>query len=284
MGSTRIEKECFMRYVIIFTLVFLHFCGITAAMAKGQATLLVATTTSLQDTGLMEKITSLFTKETGIKVKVIAAGTGEALKMGARGDVDVVLVHAKKEEEKFMAEKNGSERHELFYNFFTPAGPTGDPAGVKKASTAGDAFKTIAAREALFVSRADGSGTHIKEMEIWGQAGITPKGKKWYIESGGGMAQALRVADEKKAYILCDQSTLRVMAGTLSLVPCLEKKDNLKNIYSLILVNPEKNKKVHAVEARKFSQFVRSDRCRELIGAFKSKGGEPLFFLLDGLK
>jgi len=270
-----------MRYVLILTMTFLLFLGASPAMAKDQATLLVATTTSLQDTGLMDRIASLFTQETGIKVKVIAAGTGEALKMGERGDVDVVLVHAKKEEEKFMAAKKGSERHELFYNYFLIAGPPDDPAGIRKSSSAVEACKKIAEKGSLFVSRGDGSGTHIREMDLWGEAGITPKGKKWYTESGGGMAQSLRVAHEKKAYILCDQSTFKVMAETLSLVPCLEKKENLRNVYSLSLVNPDRSKKIHADEAQKFSHFMQGDRCRKLIGSFKSKSGESLFFLLD---
>jgi tungstate transport system substrate-binding protein len=273
-----------MKKTAVIALICFALLGLSQARAADSGSLTIATTTSLQDTGLLEKLTSLFTKETGIKVKVIAAGSGEAIKMGARGDVDLLLVHAKKEEEKFMAEKNGSERHELFFNYFLLAGPASDPAGVKKASTAEEAFKKIAAASTPFISRADGSGTNIKEMEIWEKAGISPKGKKWYTESGGAMAQALRIASEKKAYILCDQSTFQVLQKTLSLAPFLEKQEPLKNIYSVILVNPEKLKKVHSPEAKKFSQFLRSDTCRELITTFKGPGGEKLFFLRDPSK
>lgn len=264
---------------ILFSLLIIlvtSLCAYAAGNNDSAAPLMIATTTSLQDTGFMDKMVARFTKATGIQTRVIPAGTGEALKMGERGDVDVVIVHSRKDEEKFMKKGYGVSRKELMYNHFLIAGPKDDPAGIKAASTPEAAFKKICDRKCTFVSRADNSGTHKKEREIWKNAGITQKGS-WYIESGAGMAQALRLAHEKNGYIFTDESTFNVLRGTLGIVPFPMKSPSLKNTYSVILVNPEKLPKVNYMKAQQFQAFLFRKESRDFIKNFRDKNGNRLY-------
>ena len=274
-----------MKKVVLTLCIVVIVC--LAALAKEsppkKAPLLVATTTSLQDTGFMDELVSRFTKNTGIQVKVIAAGTGEALKMGERGDVDLVFVHSRKAEEEFMKKGFGILRKELMYNYLMIAGPAGDPAGIKKAKTPEEAFKMISSKKCTFVSRADNSGTHKKEMELWNNVRIKPEGS-WYIQSGGSMAQALRMADEKNGYVLTDESSFNVLKSSLSLKPYVTKKQALRNVYSVIIVNPKKLPKVNYKAAQMFKKFLSTGETQNFIKNFKDENGNILFNLCSSKK
>jgi len=232
--------------------------------------LLVATTTSLQDSGLLEALIPVFEKSTGYKAKVIAVGSGEALEMGKRQAADVLLVHAPELEEKFMAEGYGEERREIMSSAFILAGPPADPAGIK-GKTFPEAFRHIAAEQQPFVSRADNSGTHNLEKRIWREIGFEPHGS-WYIEAGQGMGECLLIASEKRAYILSDFPTFYKMSkkGRLELA-VLTSDDHYKNIYSVItLKNP--GGRLNEAGARAFSDFLVSPAAQQLIRDF---GREP---------
>jgi len=261
--------------------VMLFLCMLTCSVfCKDPNPLMVATTTSVQTTGFMDYIAGAFRKKTGIVVKSVAVGTGEALKMGSRGDVDLVIVHSRPDEDKFIRSGCGRDRREIMYNYFMIAGPADDPAGIRSAKTPLEAFKKIADSKSIFISRADSSGTHHAELALWKKLNITPKGK-WYIESGAGADKVLQIASEKKAYALCDESTFIVMAGKLALKPYMERHSALRNVYSVILVNPAKFPKVHASEARKFWEFITGKESQKLIGDFKCPKGIRLFIPIN---
>ena len=241
---------------------------------------MIATTTSIQTTGFMDFLADTFKKKTGITVKSVAVGSGEALKMASRGDVDLVIVHSKPDEEKFVKDGSGRDRKEIMYNYFLIAGPADDPAGIKGVKTPEEAFSRIAKSKSIFVSRADNSGTHHAELAIWKKLNMTPKGP-WYLESGAGADKVLQIASEKKAYALCDESTFTVMSGKIALKPYLGRNSELRNVYSVILVNPAKFPKVHAAEARKFWEFVTGKDCQKLIGDFRCPKGIRLFIPIN---
>lgn len=241
-------------------------------------TLTLATTTSTQDTGLLDALVPTFERQTGIKVKVVAVGSGQALELGRRGDADVLLTHAPAAEEKFMAEGFGSERHPVMHNDFVLAGPKADPARVRDQKSVSDAFGLIAKHGSPFVSRGDESGTHQKEREIWKAAGAGPQGD-WYIRAGAGMAQALRMATEKRAYTLSDRATFLALKGELDLDLLVQGDPLLRNRYTVILVNPKEHPHVRHEAARRFADFLRSAEVQRRIGEFgNDKYGEPLFF------
>jgi len=246
------------------------------AGAAGPAVIL-ATTTSTQDTGLLDVLVPAFEHATGYQVKTIAVGTGAALAMGEKGDADVLLVHAPSAEEAYMAKGRGLERKLLMHNMFILAGPSGDPAKVRGAATAVEAFKRIAATGAPFVSRADDSGTNLKELEIWKAAGITPRGA-WYIKSGSGMADTLHIASQKAAYSLTDDGTFLSQRATLSLVPFLEGAKDLRNIYHVIVVKPIAGRVGNLAGAEAFARYVVSPEGQRVIATFgKARYGRPLF-------
>ena len=232
--------------------------------------LIVATTTSLQDSGLLDVLVPVFEQSTGYKVKVIAVGSGEALEMGKRQAADVLLVHAPELEEKFMAEGYGEERREIMSSDFILAGPPADPAGIK-AKTFPEAFQLIAAAQQPFISRADNSGTHNLEKRIWREIGLEPHGS-WYIEAGQGMGECLLIASEKRAYILSDFPTFYKMSkkGRLELA-VLTSDDNYKNIYSVITLK-KRGGRLNEAGARAFSDFLVSPATQQLIRDF---GQEP---------
>lgn len=237
--------------------------------------LILATTTSTVDTGLLDELVPLFEKENGAQVKTVAVGTGEALKMGERGDADVLLVHSKKSEEELVAKGFGVKRIPVMHNDFVIIGPQDDPAKIK-GSSAVDAFKKIMAAKATFVSRGDDSGTHKKEKAVWEAAQVSPSGS-WYIQSGQGMGETIRIANEKRGYTLADRGTFLASQG-IDLVVLVEKDSILLNPYSVIAVNPEKYPKVNSKGAESFIEFLTSPRIQEMIGEFGvDKYGEPLF-------
>lgn len=249
-----------------------------AAWAAQPVTVVLATTTSTQDTGLLDVLIPAFEgANPGIRLKPIAVGTGEALAMGRRGDADVLLVHAREAEEAFLAQGHGILRLDVMHNDFLVVGPSADPAGVKGRPIL-EALQLVAARKAVFVSRGDRSGTHVKELSLWKQAGVGPAGAPWYVEVGQGMGAAARIASEKRAYILIDRGTFLALRKTLDLVAISEGGDELRNRYGVIVVSPTSHPGVRAREARRFAEWLVSPDSQRLIGEFGAERfGQPLF-------
>ncbi len=240
--------------------------------------LTLATTTSLQDSGLLDVLVPQFRAQTGIEVKVVAVGTGQALELARRGDADVLLAHDQTAEEKFMAEGHGLERRPVMYNDFVLVGAPNDPAGVKGQASIAEAFTRIAGTRSPFVSRGDESGTHAKERAVWRQAGISPEGD-WYIRAGAGMGHVLRLANEKRAYTLSDRGTFLALRKGLDLAILAEGDPLLVNQYSVIVVNPAKHPHVQRQAAQQFADFLLSPETQKTIATFGAdRYGQPLFF------
>ena len=247
--------------------------GASPALAKRNKTplLRLSTTTSTVDSGLLDYILPAFEKKCKCKVEAISAGTGKALKLGENGDVDVVLVHARAAEDKFVDDGFGVNRRDVMYNDFLIVGPSSDPAGIKGDTDADAALKKIADKKKRFISRADKSGTDMKEKELWKVAGVTPSGK-WYLESGQGMGATLTMADELGAYTLVDRATFLSYKAKVDLVALVENGKTLFNPYGVIAVNPRKYPKTHYDLAMKFIDWLTSDEGQELIGSYKVRG------------
>jgi len=243
----------------------------------GSDELILATTTSTQDSGLLDVLIPQFEKEHEYKVKTVAVGSGEALRLAGEGEADVVLAHSPKAEEDFMAAGNGKSRLVVMHNDFIIVGPAGDPAGIKATATAADAFKKIAAAEALFLSRGDQSGTNTKELALWTAAGIQPSGT-WYQETGSGMGATLNVANEKQGYTLSDRGTYLAQKKNLDLDLLVEGDKALFNQYHVIVVDPKKHSNVNAQGARDFASWITSPAVQATIGQFGVKEyGQQLF-------
>jgi tungstate transport system substrate-binding protein len=241
-------------------------------------TLRLATTTSTQESGLLDVLVPEFRQQTGIEVPIVAVGSGQALELGRRGDADVLLTHAPAAEQKFMDDGWGAERRAVMYNDFVLVGPKADRAGITGQASIVDSFARIAEHATPFVSRGDESGTHQKEKEIWQKAGRDPNGD-WYIRAGTGMAQALRMADEKQAYTLSDRATFLTLQKELELVILVQRDPMMQNDYAVLIVSPEKHPHVKAEAARRFADFLTSPATQKLIGEFGvAKFGQPLFF------
>jgi tungstate transport system substrate-binding protein len=253
--------------------------ALPVSAAPAQKNLILATTTSTQDSGLLDVLIPLFEKKTGYFVKTIAVGSGQAMAMGQKGEADVLLVHSPDAEKKFMIEGSGVNRLIVMHNDFIVIGTPADPAGIKETKSTVEAFKKIAAAGSLFLSRGDNSGTHAKENGIWKAAGIKPDGQKWYQQTGLGMGQTLNVAAEKKGYTIADRGTWLSMQAKLGL-PILKEGDPiLLNVYHVIQVNPAKWPKVNAEGAKAFSDFMVSAETQGVVKTFGvEKYGGPLFF------
>jgi len=238
---------------------------------------ILATTTSTQDTGLLDVLVPAFEKSSGYSVKTIAVGTGAALAMGERGDADVLLVHAPSAEEAYMTKGRGLSRLLVMHNAFIIVGPANDPAHVKGAASAQVAFAAIAAAHATFVSRSDDSGTNSKELALWKAAGITPDGA-WYIKSGSGMADTLHIASQKAAYTLTDDGTFLSQRSTLVLSPAVEDVKDLRNVYHVIVVKPIDGRVSNEPGATAFARFLTSSEGQRIIATFgRERFGRPLF-------
>jgi len=239
----------------------------------------VASTTSTEQSGLFKHLLPLFEKKAGFQVRVVALGTGQALDMGKRGDADVVFVHARPLEEKFVAEGFGVKRHEVMYNDFVLIGPKSDPARVVGGRDALEAFRKVRAMQASFVSRGDRSGTHFSELEIWKAAGIDIAKEKgsWYRDTGQGMGPALNTAAGMNAYILADRGTWLSFKNRAELRIVLEGDPRLFNQYGIILVSPAKHPSVKREMGQAFIDWVTSPDGQAAIAAYKI-GGEQLFF------
>jgi len=268
-----------LSFVWILALCLAAFLASSPVSAAGQKNLILATTTSTQDTGLLDVLNPLFEKKTGMFVKTIAVGSGQAMAMGAKGEADVLLVHSPAAEKKFMAEGNGLSRKLVMHNDFVIVGPPSDPAGIKGMKSAAEAFKQIAAKDAVFMSRGDNSGTHAKEKDVWKAAGINPEGQKYYQQTGLGMGQTLSVAAEKKSYTLTDRGTYLSLKKNLGLDILVEADKVLLNVYHVIDVNPAKFPKVNAPGAKAYADFMVSKEVQDVIAKFgMEKYGSPLFF------
>ncbi len=239
--------------------------------------LILATTTSTQDTGLLDVLLPVFEAKYDVQVDVIAVGTGKAIAIAENGDADVILVHARASEDKFVAEGYGVNRKDVMYNDYVLAGSKLDPANVKKAKNAADALSRIAKKQATFVSRGDDSGTHKKELELWKVAGIEPKGS-WYLSVGQGMGTSLTMADEKKAYIIADRGTWLSRKDTVQLQVAFEGDPVMFNPYGIIAVNPERHSHVNYKQAMNLVNWITSAEAQKIIKEF-TIGGEPLFRL-----
>jgi len=259
-----------------------------AAMGSVQAqekTIILATTTSTQDSGLLDVLLPVFEKKTGYFVKTIAVGSGQAMTMGQKGEADVLLVHSPAAEKKFVAEGYGVNRRLVMHNDFIIVGPSEDPAKMRGLKSSAESFKKMASAQALFLSRGDNSGTHAKEKEIWKAAGINPEKEKWYQQTGLGMGQTLNVAAEKKGYTLADRGTYLALKKNLGLDILVEGDAILLNIYHVIEVNPAKWPRVNVPGAKAFADFMVSKETQDMIKTFGAdKFGSPLFFSDAGKK
>lgn len=238
-----------------------------AASPVGSTNLILATTTSLQDSGLLDVLVPAFEKASGYTVKTVAVGTGQALTMGQQGNADVLFVHAPTQEQTFMDAGWGVDRRLVAHNYFWIVGPASDPAGISGTTSGVDAFKKIAAAGATFISRGDNSGTNTKELALWKSAGVTPSGS-WYVQSGQGMGPTLQIASEKSGYTLTDTATFLANQSKLTLTALVKSDTSLINIYSVIAVNPAKWPKVNAAGAKAFEDYVTGSAGQQIIAAF----------------
>lgn len=263
--------------LLFFSLAVSSFLWASTNWGAGpSSSIKMATTTSLENSGLLDRLVPAFERQQGIKVKVIPVGTGKALKLAENGDVDLVFVHAREAEEQFVARGFGVDRKEVMYNFFILLGPPDDPARIEGSPSILETFKKIAAKKAIFISRGDDSGTHQKERELWAQAGIKPGGN-WYLEAGQGMGPTLIMAAQKSAYTLADEATFLAFRDKIRLVPLVSREPSLKNPYSVIAVNPARYKHVNYHGAIAFINWVTSAPGQEIIKGFK-KDSQLLFY------
>ncbi|HEX9333886.1 MAG TPA: substrate-binding domain-containing protein [Anaerolineales bacterium] len=251
----------------------------SATAAPTNSNLILATTTSTQDSGLLDVLIPLFEKESSYKVQTVAVGSGQAMEMGQQGNADVLLVHSPAAEKDFMSAGWGKERALVMHNDFIIVGPASDPAKIKGLSAV-DAFKTIAAAQATFVARADKSGTSTKELGIWKKAELDPATTKpaWYIETGQGMGASLTVTSEKGGYTLTDRATFLANKANLQLEILVEGDNSLLNVYHVITVNPDKWPKVNYEGAMAFYKFMTEPSTQDTISKFGvDKYGQQLF-------
>ncbi len=245
-----------------------------ANSAAAQESIIVQSTTSTQNSGLYDHILPIFEQKTGIDVRVVAVGTGQALENGRRGDGDVLLVHAKPAEQKFVAEGYGVERNDVMYNDFVIVGPADDPARVKGMDDASAALAKIAEEEAVFASRGDDSGTHKKELSLWNAAGVDPTvaSGTWYRESGSGMGATLNTGIGMDAYVMTDRATWISFGNKANHEILVEGDKALFNQYGIIMVNPEKHPNVNVEAAQTFIDWILSEEGQSAIASFKVEG------------
>jgi tungstate transport system substrate-binding protein len=267
------------RSIIVFFLIFIIAFNTSNTGDARQRDIILATTTSTQDSGLLDMLVPVFEKKTGFRVKTIAVGSGQALAMGERGEADLLLVHSPDAEESFMAKGFGVNRRLVMHNDFVIIGPKNDPAKIRGMARAGDAFRKIAQSKSLFISRGDNSGTHALERKLWKKTGFNTEKESWYQQTGLGMGQTIAVADEKFGYTLSDRATYLTLKKRIALAILVEGDTSLMNIYHVIEVNPRKFSRVNAEGARVFSDFWVSPDTQKLIGKFGiDKMGAQLFF------
>ena len=268
-----------MWWVLLSTL----FLTMLPASASAQRSpVILSTTTSTQDSGLLDVLVPLFEQKTGYTVKTIAVGTGQALALAARGEADVVLAHAPSLEKKYVADGKMLDRRLVMHNDFVIIGPADDPAKIKGMKKAADAMKAIASTGSRFVSRGDNSGTHVLEKSLWKLSGVEPRGA-WYIEAGQGMGATLGIADDRKAYTLTDRGTYLAFQKRVRLPILVEGDTPLLNIYSVMRVNPSNGPRINSAGGAAFAEFVLSPETQAVIKTFGvEKYGQPLFVPVAG--
>lgn len=245
--------------------------------AAEQTRLRLATTTSTENSGLLAELIPPYENERGVKIDVIAVGTGKAIKLGMAGDVDVVLVHARSKEDKFVDEGHGVDRRDVMYNDFVLLGPASDPADIRGLADVTDAMARVAVTKSTFVSRGDDSGTHSKEISLWNEAGVMPEGA-WYLEAGRGMGEVIVMATERGGYTLSDRGTYIAFGNKTDLVALVSGDERLFNPYGAIMVNPERHPHVNEALGRDFLDYLVSDQAKGLITGFR-KAGQQLFYV-----
>ena len=256
--------------------------GRPAAPQPGSRTVILSTTTSTQDSGLLEVLVPLFERQTGYTVKTIAVGTGQALALAARGEADVTLAHAPRLEQRYVAEGKMLNRRLVMYNDFVIVGPDADPAAIRGTPRAVDALRKVAGVGAGFVSRGDQSGTHVLERALWKEAGLEPA-RSWYVESGQGMGQTLQIADERRAYTITDRGTYLAFQRRLALVILVERDRPLQNVYAVLEVNPANGPRVNPQGGKAFADFMVAPGTQALIKTFGvDRYGQPLFVPIAG--
>ncbi len=249
-----------------------------------QRDIIFATTTSTQDTGLLDVLIPVFEKKTGFRVKTIAVGSGQAMAMGERGEADVLLAHSPEDEVKFIEQGFGVNRRIVMHNDFVILGPKDDPAKIRGLKSAAEAFRKIAASKSLFVSRGDRSGTHVMEQKLWSKAGINPEGKKWYQQTGLGMGQTLAVVVEKRGYTLCDRATFLSQKNKVDVVVLAEGDAALLNIYHVIEVNRKRFPRINAEGGKAFADFWVAPDTQKMIRDFGIKKYGDILFHPDAVK
>ena len=278
-----------MQALILF-LISLWSLNIVEAAEPTQKNVILSTTTSTQDSGLLGVLVPLFEKQTGYSVKTVSVGTGQALALAAKGDADVALVHAPSLEKQYVAEGKLLNRRLVMYNDFVIIGPKEDPAKVRSSKSASGALKAIEQAKVSFVSRGDNSGTHILEKSLWKAAGIEPKGS-WYIEAGQGMGATLGIANERNAYTITDRGTylalrngVSPLRNRVSLRILIEGDRALLNIYSVMEVNPANGPRINSVGGKAFADFMVAPETQNVIRNFGKKFGQSLFIPVAGKK
>jgi tungstate transport system substrate-binding protein len=267
-------------FVLIAALLALTACGGPAP--AGAKSLILATTTSTQDSGLLDQLLPAFGSDTGWQVKTLAVGSGQAIELGRRGEADVLLVHSPQAEEKFVAEGNAGQRRLVMHNDFVLVGPAADPAGIRGLRAA-EAMRKIATTRTGFISRGDDSGTNAREKQLWQQSGTTPAGD-WYRSTGQGMGATLRVASETSAYTLTDRATYSAQKESLALDVLNEGDAGLLNIYHVIELTTRAGGRVQPDGAKAFADWIVGPRAQEMIGRFGAKDGKPPLFAADAGK
>lgn len=272
----KIESSCLIRSVhyLLFSVVFIGLLIFSGCLSAEN--LRMATTTSTENSGLLKELNPLFEKRYGVKVHVIAVGTGKALRIAADGDVDLVFVHAPEAELEFVEQGHGIERQAVMHNDFLIVGPPGDPARLRSAKTVAEAFQFIAKQQSPFVSRGDDSGTHKKEQVLWRAAEVKPQGR-WYISAGQGMGAVLTMADETGAYGLSDRGTYLAFMDRVGIEPVFECDPELFNPYHIIAVNPKKHTGVKYSLARRYISYVTGEEGQRAIAAFKQAGRQVFY-------
>jgi tungstate transport system substrate-binding protein len=272
------------RPLLALVVLTLALAAVASAQAPASRTVILSTTTSTQDSGLLDVLVPLFEKQTGYSVKTISVGTGQALALAARGEADVTLAHAPAQEKKYVADGTMHNRRLVMYNDFLVIGPEADPARIRGDKSVTTALTKIVAGGARFVSRGDKSGTHTLELSLWKAAGLTP-GAPWYIESGQGMGATLGIANDRQAYTLTDRATMLAFSKRVDLKPMVEGDRLLLNIYSVMEVNPANGPKVNAAGGKAFADFMLAPETQAVVKTFGvDRYGQPLFVPIAGKK
>lgn len=262
--------------VLLVVTFFLTSCNTTSPQKPD---LLLVSTTSTQDSGLLDVLLPAFTEKTGYNVQLVAVGSGQALKLGEQGNADVILLHSPTAEKEFVVKGFGIDRRLVMHNDFVIVGPPSDPAALRTQPTPVDCFQAVFSSASTFVSRGDESGTHVKELALWKNAGLDPHGQDWYLETGQGQGATLSIASEKGAYALTDRGTFLAYQPNTDLEILAEGDPFLLNVYHVITVNPEKWPNINLEGAKAFADFITSSEGQDIIGNFGvEQYGQPLFF------